>query len=60
MTSGIESLANGTLEIRSVAKAHEGYYLCQANNGIGAGLGKLIRLTVNGKKQLHNGKSPRK
>lgn len=26
-----------------------GYYSCQANNGVGPGLSKLIRLIVNGK-----------
>lgn len=47
--SGIETYANGSLRINVVNKVHEGYYLCQANNGIGAGLSKLIRLIVNGK-----------
>lgn len=44
--SGIESNPNGTLIISNVTRDHEGFFLCQANNGIGAGLSKLIRLTV--------------
>ncbi|KAG8230370.1 hypothetical protein J437_LFUL011496, partial [Ladona fulva] len=42
-------LNNGTLLIRSVLEEHEGYYLCEANNGIGAGLSAVVFLTVNGK-----------
>jgi Down syndrome cell adhesion molecule len=45
-SSGIEAHNNGTLIIRNVTREHEGNFLCQANNGIGAGLSKLIRLTV--------------
>ncbi|XP_071438868.1 cell adhesion molecule Dscam2-like isoform X2 [Hetaerina americana] len=40
-------LSNGTLLIRSVLEEHEGYYLCEANNGIGAGLSAVVFLTVN-------------
>ena len=43
---GIESYNNGTLIIHNVTREHEGFFLCQAHNGIGAGLSKLIRLTV--------------
>lgn len=46
---GVESFSNGSLILPRVSKEHEGYFLCQASNGIGAGLSKLIRLTVNGK-----------
>jgi Down syndrome cell adhesion molecule len=45
-SSGIETYNNGSLIIRNVTREHEGNFLCQANNGIGAGLSKLIRLTV--------------
>lgn len=31
-----------------MTQSHEGYFLCQAKNEIGAGLSKLIRLTVHG------------
>lgn len=47
-SEGIETYANGTLYIQSVTQSHEGYFLCQAKNEIGAGLSKLIRLTVHG------------
>lgn len=43
---GIESFSNGTLIIHNVTREHEGHFLCQAHNSIGAGLSKLIRLTV--------------
>lgn len=60
-SDGIETYANGTLYIQSVTQSHEGYFLCQAKNEIGAGLSKLIRLTVHGKKihliQFHGLKS---
>lgn len=46
MNNAIESYRNGTLIIKNVTREHEGSYLCQATNGIGAGLSKLIRLTV--------------
>lgn len=44
----IESYSNGTLVIKRVTKEHGGHFLCQANNGIGHGLSKLIKLTVHG------------
>lgn len=47
-SEGIETFSNGTLYIQSVLQSHEGYFLCQAKNEIGAGLSKLIRLTVHG------------
>ncbi|CRK99030.1 CLUMA_CG011985, isoform A [Clunio marinus] len=45
-SSSIQTFNNGTLLIQNVTREHEGNFLCQANNGIGAGLSKLIRLTV--------------
>lgn len=45
----IETYPNGTLIIQNVSQSHEGYFLCQAKNEIGAGLSKLIRLTVHGR-----------
>lgn len=47
-SDGIDTYPNGTLYIQSVTQSHEGYFLCQAKNEIGAGLSKLIRLTVHG------------
>lgn len=44
----IETYPNGTLIIQNVSQSHEGSFLCQAKNEIGAGLSKLIRLTVHG------------
>lgn len=43
------SAENGTLIISRVIEDHEGMYTCQASNGVGPGISKLIRLTVNGK-----------
>ncbi|XP_068082078.1 cell adhesion molecule Dscam1 [Anabrus simplex] len=40
-------LPNGTLYLPSVSEEDEGHYLCEANNGIGAGLSAVIFLTVN-------------
>ncbi|XP_076048641.1 Down syndrome cell adhesion molecule 4 isoform X2 [Oratosquilla oratoria] len=45
--SGAESFANGTVAFRKVEKSAEGQYLCQARNGIGAGLSTVVLLTVN-------------
>ncbi|XP_068224083.1 cell adhesion molecule Dscam1 isoform X5 [Palaemon carinicauda] len=36
----------GTLQISNIQKSHEGYYLCEANNGIGAGLSTVIYVRV--------------
>lgn len=43
------AFSNGTLYIPLVTKTHHGFYLCDASNGIGSGLSKVIRLIVNGK-----------
>ncbi|XP_045126205.1 Down syndrome cell adhesion molecule-like protein Dscam2 isoform X43 [Portunus trituberculatus] len=37
---------DGTLQIINIQKSHEGYYLCEANNGIGAGLSTVIYVRV--------------
>ncbi|KAK0170460.1 hypothetical protein PV328_011021 [Microctonus aethiopoides] len=39
--------SNGSLVFGRVQEDHEGYYLCEAVNGIGAGLSKVVYLTVN-------------
>lgn len=39
---------DGALVIAAVPKQAEGYYLCEANNGIGAGLSAVIYLSVQG------------
>ncbi|PSN48897.1 Down syndrome cell adhesion molecule-like protein Dscam2 [Blattella germanica] len=38
---------NGSLVIQSVGPKDEGFYLCRATNGIGAGLSKMVSLAVN-------------
>lgn len=40
-------LMNGSLYLQNVKEDREGFYLCQANNGIGTGIGKVIQLKVN-------------
>lgn len=40
-------LANGSLILQHVQEETEGFYLCQASNGIGNGIGKVISLKVN-------------
>jgi hypothetical protein len=47
-------LKNGTLLIHDVREDDEGYYMCEANNGIGASLSAVVFLTVNGKCSLHS------
>ncbi|XP_023317526.1 Down syndrome cell adhesion molecule-like protein Dscam2 [Trichogramma pretiosum] len=39
--------SNGSLVFARVQENHEGFYLCEAVNGIGAGLSKVVYLTVN-------------
>ncbi|XP_078048429.1 cell adhesion molecule Dscam2 [Augochlora pura] len=39
--------SNGSLIFARVQEDHEGFYLCEAVNGIGAGLSKVVHLTVN-------------
>jgi hypothetical protein len=47
---------NGSVLIRAVDPSHEGHYTCQASNGIGSGLSKVIFLRVNGEHILSQGK----
>lgn len=42
-------LRNNSLTIDYVTDADEGYYMCNANNGIGSGLKKILHINVNGK-----------
>jgi Down syndrome cell adhesion protein len=39
---------DGNLVIAAIPKQAEGYYLCEANNGIGAGLSAVIYISVQG------------
>ena len=47
--SHMHTLENGSLTIKDVSEDDEGVYLCQANNGVGTGLSKVVTLKVNGK-----------
>lgn len=40
---------DGTLSISNIQKTNEGYYLCEAVNGIGSGLSAVILVSVQGK-----------
>ncbi|XP_049839470.1 Down syndrome cell adhesion molecule-like protein Dscam2 [Schistocerca gregaria] len=40
-------MTNGTLSIPSASAEDEGFYLCRADNGIGAGLSKVVEIAVN-------------
>ncbi|XP_026295688.1 Down syndrome cell adhesion molecule isoform X9 [Apis mellifera] len=40
------SVEDGTLSINNIQKTNEGYYLCEAVNGIGAGLSAVIFISV--------------
>lgn len=46
------SVEDGTLSINNIQKTNEGYYLCEAVNGIGAGLSAVILISVQGKTLL--------
>lgn len=48
-TQDLRIHSNGSLVFGRVQEDHEGFYLCEAVNGIGAGLSKVVHLTVNGK-----------
>nr|XP_018897402.1 PREDICTED: Down syndrome cell adhesion molecule-like protein Dscam2 isoform X3 [Bemisia tabaci] len=43
----VKLLSNGSLLLQNVKEDQEGYYLCQATNGIGSPLGKVVHLKVN-------------
>lgn len=46
------SVEDGTLSINNIQKTNEGYYLCEAVNGIGAGLSAVIFISVQGNKYV--------
>ncbi|XP_049785936.1 Down syndrome cell adhesion molecule-like protein Dscam2 [Schistocerca cancellata] len=43
----VKLLNNGSLLLQNVKEDKEGFYLCQATNGIGTGIGKVIQVKVN-------------
>ena len=52
----IRVFENGSLAIHNAQKSDAAFYLCQASNGIGPGLSKVLNLTVHGK-QINFGSS---
>lgn len=42
----LQVFENGSLSVKQAHVDDAGYYLCQANNGIGQGLSKVVRLNV--------------
>lgn len=40
--------------INNIQKSNEGYYLCEAVNGIGSGLSAVILISVQGKLVVHS------
>jgi len=44
----VRQLDNGSLLVSEASEREDGYYLCQASNGVGLDLSKVIQLTVNG------------
>ncbi|KAK8767734.1 hypothetical protein V5799_005485, partial [Amblyomma americanum] len=51
-SSRVHVLVNGSLSVRSVEAADAGLYLCEASNGVGAELSKVVRLTVRSSPRL--------
>lgn len=45
----VYQLSNGSLVVEEAVEAHSGYYLCHSSNNVGAGLSKVITITVHGK-----------
>lgn len=41
-------MEDGTLTVNNIQKTNEGYYLCEAVNGIGSGLSAVILISVQG------------
>ncbi|XP_055948529.1 cell adhesion molecule Dscam2-like [Argiope bruennichi] len=52
-SSHVHILVNGSLNFPSVEPSDEGYYLCEANNGVGMGLSTVVKLTVHSAPQFH-------
>ncbi|XP_054712315.1 LOW QUALITY PROTEIN: cell adhesion molecule Dscam2-like [Uloborus diversus] len=53
-SSHVHILVNGSLNFRSVEASDAGFYLCEANNGVGAGLSTVVRLSVHSAPQFHS------
>lgn len=48
----LQVFESGALNILDARDSDYGLYMCQANNGVGPGLSKVVRVTINGK--LHS------
>ncbi|GFV43029.1 down syndrome cell adhesion molecule-like protein Dscam2 [Trichonephila clavipes] len=53
-SSHVHILVNGSLNFRSVETSDAGFYLCEANNGVGSGLSTVVRFTVHSAPQFHS------
>ncbi|XP_075544678.1 cell adhesion molecule Dscam1-like [Dermacentor variabilis] len=51
-SSRVHVLVNGSLSVRSLETGDAGLYLCEASNGVGAELSKVVRLTVRSSPRL--------
>ncbi|XP_075544683.1 cell adhesion molecule Dscam1-like [Dermacentor variabilis] len=51
-SSRVHVLVNGSLSVRSLEAGDAGLYLCEASNGVGAELSKVVRLTVRSSPRL--------
>ncbi|XP_037506499.1 Down syndrome cell adhesion molecule homolog [Rhipicephalus sanguineus] len=51
-TSRVHVLVNGSLSVRSLETGDAGLYLCEASNGVGAEISKVVRLTVRSSPRL--------
>ena len=49
---GVQIFTNGTLLIYPAMREHQGQYLCEATNGVGAGLSAVVNLVVHGEYTL--------
>lgn len=45
----VQVYENGSLNILDARDSDVGHYMCQASNGVGPGLSKVIKVTINGK-----------
>ncbi|GFW14902.1 down syndrome cell adhesion molecule-like protein Dscam2 [Trichonephila clavipes] len=53
-SSHVHILVNGSLNFQSIETSDSGFYLCEANNGVGTGLSTVVRLSVHSAPQFHS------
>lgn len=51
----MQSLENGSLSIRMINKENEGYYMCEADNGVEPNLSKIVKLIAHHQASFKNG-----